>query len=231
MHFMKTPYTKHLIALILSCTAFACTQNNNKDGVTKDDDLTTQTDSQTFTTQYLDNNSNKETSAMPNTVNVLMKTNQGNISLELDAVKAPLSVANFVTYANAGHYDGTLFHRVIPGFMIQGGGFEPGMNQKPTNTPIDNEAQNGLSNQTYTIAMARTNAPHSATSQFFINVVDNSRLDFTSENGGWGYAVFGKVVDGQDVVKTIEGVTTGQVGPFGDVPIEDVIIESVTISE
>lgn len=171
----------------------------------------------------------KETN-MPSTRTALMKTSKGEITIELNAEKAPISVANFISYAEAGHYDGTLFHRVIPGFMIQGGGFEPGMKQKPTNTPIDNEANNGLSNETYTLAMARTNAPNSATSQFFINVVDNDRLDFTSESGaGWGYAVFAKVTDGQDVVKEIEAVNTGQVGPYGDVPIEDVLIESVTI--
>lgn len=167
---------------------------------------------------------------MSSTPIAVMTTNQGTIKIELNAEKAPLSVANFIAYAQSGHYDGTLFHRVIPGFMIQGGGFAPGMQQKPTNTPIDNEANNGLDNDTFTIAMARTNAPNSATSQFFINVNDNSSLNFKSESGGgWGYAVFGKVISGEDVVKAIEAVKTGQVGPFGDVPKEDVIIESVTI--
>jgi peptidyl-prolyl cis-trans isomerase B (cyclophilin B) len=159
-----------------------------------------------------------------------LTTNLGEIKIELNAEKAPLSVANFIDYATSGHYDGTVFHRVIPGFMVQGGGFAPGMQQKPTKTPIQNEANNGLSNETYSVAMARTNAPHSATAQFFINVSDNSRLDFTSESGaGWGYAVFGKVIAGEEIVKQIEAVETGQIGPYGDVPKEDVIIESVTI--
>lgn len=170
--------------------------------------------------------------AMPSTKIALMKTTLGDIKIELNAEKAPISVANFIAYAEAGHYNGTLFHRVIPGFMIQGGGFEPGMEQKQTKAPIQNEANNGLSNENYSIAMARTSAPHSATSQFFINVTDNSRLDFTSESGpGWGYAVFGKVIEGQDIVNAIEVVETGRVGPFGDVPREDVIIESVTIAD
>lgn len=173
----------------------------------------------------------KET-AMPTMQMALLKTNQGEIKIELNTEKAPLSVANFIEYAKAGHYDGTIFHRVIAGFMIQGGGFTPEMEQKPTNTPVQNEANNGLSNETFSLAMARTSAPHSATSQFFINVSDNSRLDFTSESGsGWGYAVFGKVVEGQDVVKAIEAVETGQSGPYGDVPKESVLIESVTIVE
>ena len=169
---------------------------------------------------------------MPSPKIAVMKTNKGEVKLELDSENAPLSVANFIQYTEAGHYDGTLFHRVIPGFMVQGGGFEPGMQQKPTQTPIDNEANNGLKNDTFTIAMARTNAPHSATSQFFINVSDNDFLNFTSESGsGWGYAVFGKVIEGQDVVKAIETVETGQLGPYGDVPKEDVVIESMTILE
>ena len=167
---------------------------------------------------------------MSSTRTALMKTNKGDVKIELDAEKAPLSVANFIEYTESGHYDGTLFHRVIPGFMVQGGGFEPGMKQKPTLTPIDNEANNGLTNLTYTIAMARTNAPHSATSQFFINVSDNDFLNFTSESGsGWGYAVFGKVIEGEEVIKAIEAVETGQAGPHGDVPKEDVVIESMTI--
>lgn len=178
------------------------------------------------------NSATESETIMTSTPTALIKTNQGDITIELNAEKAPLSVANFISYAKAGHYDGTIFHRVIPGFMIQGGGFEPGMKQKPTQTPIDNEADNGLSNATYTLAMARTNAPNSATSQFFINVVDNNRLDFTSKSGaGWGYAVFAKVTEGKEVVKAIEAVNTGQVGPHGDVPLEDVVIESVTIVE
>lgn len=168
---------------------------------------------------------------MNETIIATLNTSLGQIKIELNAEKAPLSVANFIAYASDGHYDGTIFHRVIPGFMVQGGGFAPGMQQKPTKSPIQNEANNGLSNEPYTIAMARTNAPHSATSQFFINVTDNTRLDFTSESGsGWGYAVFGKVVAGEEIVKQIEAVETGQVGPYGDVPKEDVVIESVTVS-
>lgn len=168
---------------------------------------------------------------MNETIIATLNTSLGQIKIELNAEKAPLSVANFIAYASDGHYDGTIFHRVIPGFMVQGGGFAPGMQQKPTKSPIQNEANNGLSNEPYTIAMARTNAPHSATSQFFINVTDNTRLDFTSESGsGWGYAVFGEVVAGEEIVKQIEAVETGQVGPYGDVPKEDVVIESVTVS-
>ena len=170
--------------------------------------------------------------SMSATTKVLMKTNKGDITLELNGEKAPLTVANFVQYAEAGHYNGTLFHRVIPGFMVQGGGFETGMKQKPTQAPVANEANNGLTNEPMTIAMARTNDPHSATSQFFINVANNGFLNFSSETpSGWGYAVFGVVTGGEEVVKTIEQVTTGQVGPYGDVPSEDVVIESVTIME
>lgn len=150
----------------------------------------------------------------------------GVITLELDAEKAPSSTANFLSYVNKGHYNNTIFHRVIPGFMIQGGGFEPGMNQKPTDKPISNEANNGLKNETYTIAMARTNDPHSATAQFFINVTNNAFLNHTAPSAqGWGYAVFGKVVGGTEIVKKIEGVATGRKGFHDDVPKEDVVIE------
>ncbi len=150
----------------------------------------------------------------------------GTIKIELDAAKAPSSVANFLAYVNKGHYDGTVFHRVIPGFMIQGGGFEPGMTQKTTDKPIDNEANNGLKNNKYTLAMARTNDPHSATAQFFINVADNGFLNHTAPSAqGWGYAVFGKVVAGTDVVDKIAAVKTGQKGFHGDVPKDDVVIE------
>ena len=150
----------------------------------------------------------------------------GVIKLELDAAKAPNSVANFLAYVNKGHFNGTIFHRVIPGFMIQGGGFEPGMNQKATDKPINNEANNGLKNDKYTIAMARTNDPHSATAQFFINVADNGFLNHTAPSAqGWGYAVFGKVIAGTDVVDKIAAVKTGQKGFHGDVPKEDVVIE------
>ncbi|MCM2251290.1 MAG: peptidylprolyl isomerase [Ramlibacter sp.] len=150
----------------------------------------------------------------------------GVIALELDRDKAPKSVANFLSYVAKGHYDNTIFHRVIPGFMIQGGGFEPGMKQKPTDAPVENEANNGLKNANYTVAMARTQAPHSATAQFFINVTDNEFLNHTAPSvQGWGYAVFGKVVGGMDVVDRIKGVKTGRKGFHDDVPNDDVVIE------
>ena len=153
-------------------------------------------------------------------------TNLGVIDIELDPEHAPITCENFENYVKSGFYNGTIFHRVIKGFMIQGGGFEPGMQQKPTNDPIKNEADNGLKNDKYTIAMARTNDPHSATAQFFINVADNDFLNHTAPTGnGWGYAVFGKVVAGQDVVDQIARVRTGTRGWFGDGPGEDVVIE------
>jgi peptidyl-prolyl cis-trans isomerase B (cyclophilin B) len=157
-------------------------------------------------------------------------THFGVITLELDAEKAPLSTANFLAYVNKGHYNNTVFHRVIPGFMVQGGGFEPGMNQKPTDPPINNEANNGLKNEQYTVAMARTSDPHSATAQFFINVANNGFLNHTAPSAqGWGYAVFGKVVAGSDLVKKIEGVATGRKGFHDDVPKEDVVIEKAVV--
>mgnify|MGYP001964423520 FL=1 len=150
----------------------------------------------------------------------------GVITPELDAAKAPKSVENFLAYVNKGHYNNTIFHRVIPGFMVQGGGFEPGMTQKGTDAPIENEANNGLKNANYTVAMARTSDPHSATAQFFINVADNGFLNHTAPSAqGWGYAVFGKVVSGTDVVDKIKAVKTGRKGFHDDVPKEDVIIE------
>ena len=159
------------------------------------------------------------------TKHVEMTTSAGSFRIELDDAKAPLSVANFLGYVNSGHYDGTVFHRVIKGFMIQGGGFEPGMKQKPTGGEIQNEANNGLKNNKYTLAMARTSAPHSATAQFFINGTDNDFLNFRSESAqGWGYAVFGKVVAGTEVVDAIERVATGRRGGHDDVPTEDVVI-------
>ena len=161
---------------------------------------------------------------------IKLHTNFGTISIELDAEKAPESAKNFISYAEAGHYDNTIFHRVIPGFMIQGGGFEPGMKQKPCKDPIKNEADNGLKNDSYTIAMARTSDPHSATAQFFINVADNDFLNFKTPNAnGWGYCVFGKVVDGTEVVDKIKGVKTGSTGFHQDVPKEDVIIERAEV--
>jgi peptidyl-prolyl cis-trans isomerase B (cyclophilin B) len=153
-------------------------------------------------------------------------TNHGVVTLELDAEKAPLSTANFLSYVNKGHYNNTVFHRVIPGFMVQGGGFEPGMNQKPTDAPIQNEANNGLKNDLYTVAMARTSDPHSASAQFFINASNNGFLNHTAPSAqGWGYAVFGKVVSGADIVKKIEGLPTGRKGFHDDVPKDDVVIE------
>ena len=153
-------------------------------------------------------------------------TGYGVITVELDAVKAPKCTENFLAYVNKGHYNNTIFHRVIPGFMVQGGGFEPGMTQKPTDAAIENEANNGLKNDKYTLAMARTSAPHSATAQFFINVAKNDFLNHTAPSmQGWGYAVFGKVVKGTEVVDQIEGVKTGNRGGHGDVPKEDVVIE------
>ena len=152
--------------------------------------------------------------------------NHGVITLVLDAEKAPESTANFLAYVNKGHYDNTIFHRVIPGFMVQGGGFEPGMTQKDCDAPIQNEAKNGLKNANYTVAMARTGDPHSATAQFFINIADNKFLDHTAPNAqGWGYAVFGKVIAGTEVVDKIKAVKTGRSGFHDDVPKEDVRIE------
>jgi peptidyl-prolyl cis-trans isomerase B (cyclophilin B) len=157
---------------------------------------------------------------------VELQTNHGNIRVELDAEKAPESVRNFLEYVDSGHYDGTVFHRVIKGFMIQGGGFSVGMKQKPTKGEIRNEANNGLKNDHYTLAMARTSAPHSATAQFFINTTDNGFLNFKSESQqGWGYAVFARVVAGADVVDAIEKVKTGRSGGHDDVPLEDVVIQ------
>ena len=161
---------------------------------------------------------------------VTLHTNHGDITLTLNAEKAPETVANFLQYCRDGHYDNTIFHRVIDGFMIQGGGFGPGMKEKKTRSPIKNEADNGLKNERYTIAMARTSDPHSASAQFFINVADNAFLDFKMPSGnGWGYCVFGKVVEGSEVVDKIKGVKTGNAGFHQDVPKEDVIIERAEV--
>lgn len=163
-------------------------------------------------------------------VKITLETSKGIIELELDGEKAPVSTANFVSYAKKGQYDGTIFHRVIPGFMIQGGGFTPDMAQKPTAAPIKNEASNGLKNDRGTIAMARTGDPNSATCQFFINVVDNKGLDAPNPDG-YGYAVFGKVVKGMDVVDAIVGVPTGRVNGMGDVPKDTISIKSAKVTE
>jgi len=155
---------------------------------------------------------------------------KGVITLELDQAKAPKTVENFLAYVAKGHYDNTVFHRVIPGFMVQGGGFEPGMTQKPTDAEIQNEANNGLKNDNYTVAMARTNSPHSATAQFFINVADNGFLNHTAPSAqGWGYAVFGKVVGGKEIVDGIKAVKTGRKGFHDDVPLDDVVIEKAVV--
>ena len=164
------------------------------------------------------------------TKTVEMTTSAGPIRIELDDAKAPASVENFLSYVRKGHYDGTVFHRVIKGFMVQGGGFEPGMKQKPTGNAIRNEASNGLKNAKYTVAMARTSDPHSATAQFFINAADNAFLDFKSESGsGWGYAVFGKVVKGNEVIDAIEQARTGHRAGHGDVPLDDIVITRATV--
>jgi len=159
---------------------------------------------------------------------VLMTTNKGNIKIELDDAKAPKTVANFVDYVNKGHFTNTIFHRVIKDFMIQGGGFEPGMKQKDADQKVENEAKNGLKNDKYTVAMARTMDPHSASAQFFINTKNNDFLNYPGQDG-WGYAVFGKVVEGQDVVDQINTVKTGRSGMHSDVPSEAVIIEKAEI--
>ncbi|MCS6715078.1 peptidylprolyl isomerase B [Proteus terrae] len=163
---------------------------------------------------------------------VTFHTNYGDIVINTFADKAPATVENFLDYCKEGFYDNTIFHRVINGFMIQGGGFEPGMNPKATKAPVRNEANNGLANNRGTLAMARTNDPHSATAQFFINVADNDFLNFRAENAnGWGYCVFAEVVEGMDVVDKIKAVSTGRSGFHQDVPREDIVIKSVTVSE
>jgi len=163
---------------------------------------------------------------------ITLKTNKGDIEIALNTKEAPLTTENFLKYAKQGQYNGTIFHRVIKGFMIQGGGFEAGMEQKEVGGPIPNEANNGLKNDKYTVAMARTSDPHSATAQFFINATNNDFLNFTSESqSGWGYAVFGEVVNGKEVVDAIEQVATSRAGHHGDVPVEDVVIESVVIAD
>ena len=159
---------------------------------------------------------------------VLITTNMGNITVELDAEKAPKTVANFLDYVAKGHYSNTIFHRVIGNFMIQGGGFDPDLKQKSADQQVENEAKNGLKNKPYTLAMARTSDPHSASAQFFINTVDNSFLDYPGQDG-WGYAVFGKVTEGTEVVDAIRKVKTTRSGMFADVPAEPVIIEKVEV--
>ena len=159
---------------------------------------------------------------------VLMTTNKGNITVELDAEKAPKTVANFLAYVEQGHFTNTIFHRVIKDFMIQGGGFEPGMKQKATDATVENEGKNGLKNDKYTIAMARTSAPHSASAQFFINTKDNAFLNYPGQDG-WGYAVFGKVTEGQDIVDQMNAVKTSRSGMHSDVPVDPIVIEKVEV--
>ncbi|CAM4254093.1 Peptidyl-prolyl cis-trans isomerase [Bordetella tumbae] len=177
--------------------------------------------------------SSKEgTQPMSTSPRVKLQTNQGDIVITLDAEKAPKTVENFLSYVKSGFYNGTIFHRVIDGFMIQGGGFEAGLKQKPTQAPIENEANNGLKNDKYTLAMARTSDPHSATAQFFINVSNNDFLNFTAPTpNGWGYAVFGKVTEGTEIVDKIKGVKTGNSGFHQNVPTEDVVIEKAEVLE
>ena len=227
-NFLKIGFTVGLLALLGACSP----EPEPKSTPEQVQEQATQTQEQTnpiseeVAPEIKSNNSEIDESKTM----VILKTNMGDIKIALDADKAPATVANFLSYVEDGHYSGTIFHRVIAGFMIQGGGFEPGMSQKPTKTPVANEANNGLKNDKYTIAMARTSDPHSASSQFFINAKNNDFLNFTSESpSGWGYAVFGEVVEGQDVVDAIEKVATGNRGPFGDVPVEDVVIESAEI--
>ena len=161
---------------------------------------------------------------------VKLHTNHGVITIELDEAKAPKTAANFIEYVKKGHYDGTVFHRVINGFMVQGGGFEPGMSQKPTGAPIENEANNGLKNDKYTVAMARTGDPHSATAQFFINVANNDFLNHSAPTPqGWGYCVFGRVTEGTEVVDAMKAVKTGRAGGHQDVPAEDIVIERAEV--
>lgn len=172
------------------------------------------------------------TPSMTTDTRIKLQTSQGDIVIELNAEKAPKTTENFISYVRDGFYDGTVFHRVINNFMVQGGGFEPGMKQKQAGKPIENEANNGLKNDRYTVAMARTSDPHSASAQFFINVADNDFLNHTAPTtNGWGYAVFGKVVEGTEVVDKIKGVKTGSRGFHQDVPAEDVVLEKATVVE
>ena len=175
-------------------------------------------------------NVNPQETTMSNMPLVELETSMGNITIELNEEKAPKTVENFLNYVNSGHYEGTIFHRIIDGFMIQGGGMDAQMNEKKTNAPVENEADNGLKNDQGTIAMARTQDPHSATSQFFINVKDNDFLNHSGKNmQGWGYTVFGKVTSGMDVIEKMRGVPTGRFGMHADVPKEPVVINSATI--
>ena len=210
------------------------TQSNETTTETLIESVEAESISQALTPDVASDNSQQLTTPIEDskTPMITLKTNKGDIEVVLNAEKAPLTTENFLKYAKEGHYNGTIFHRVIKGFMIQGGGFESGMEQKKVEGPIPNEANNGLKNDKYTLAMARTSDPHSATAQFFINATNNDFLNFTSESqSGWGYAVFGEVVNGKDVVDAIEQVATSRAGHHGDVPVEDIVIESVLITE
>lgn len=212
-----------LIASLLVFSLTACTKEDT--AIESTDKATTQQTSTENTTQ----SSGEKMAANPK---VKIETTLGDITLELDAQNAPVTVENFISYVNDGFYDGTIFHRVIPNFMVQGGGMNPDMSEKATKASIQNEANNGLKNDRGTVAMARTNEPHSASSQFFINVKDNGFLNFSGENmQGWGYAVFGKVVEGIETVDKIEAVETGNKGFHQDVPTESVIMNKVTVVE
>ena len=182
--------------------------------------------------QSSNSTSKQGVNSMSTNPRVKMSTNMGDFVISLDAAKAPKTVANFLAYVNDGFYNGTVFHRVIDGFMVQGGGFEPGLKQKATKAEIENEANNGLKNNKYTLAMARTSAPHSASSQFFINVANNEFLNHTAPTAnGWGYAVFGEVVEGQDVIDKMKAVKTGNSGFHQNVPVEDLVITKAVVVE
>ena len=254
---MKTSKILSIIATVIIgiiIASFVIKQNNKTETVENDaynkqtqvkEDIDLESKTETAIESLPDNDTSNESIIEPVDISptptitsekltymITLKTNKGDIELTLDAEKAPNTVENFIQYAKNGQYDGTIFHRVIKGFMVQGGGFEAGLQQKQVGAPILNEANNGLKNDKYTVAMARTNDPHSATAQFFINATDNDFLNFKSESGsGWGYAVFGKVTKGQEVVDAIEGVATGNSQGYSDVPLEDVIIESVVVAE
>ncbi len=219
-----------VVALLVSAAmiAWGCQQTERNRGQPEQIEITDSGNEPSKQVEQ-DNATGKETETKGGNPMVIMTTSLGDIKVELYPDKAPITVENFLSYVNDGFYNGTIFHRVIPGFMIQGGGFTPNMEQKPTKSPIKNEADNGLKNEPGTIAMARTSVVDSATSQFFINQVDNQFLNHGSRD--FGYAVFGKVVEGMDVVNKIAQVKTGRVGPFQDVPLEPVVIESVKVVE
>lgn len=218
-------FKKVLLLTVLTTLVFNYTAQAQDTSITSPPTIDAITNKQTNTL------TTTQTTNKAKQIMVTLNTSLGKVELELNKARAPITVANFLQYAKKGFYDGTIFHRVIPGFMVQGGGFESGMLQKPTTGEIQNEANNGLLNEKGSIAMARTQLPHSATAQFFINVANNDSLNFRNESSaGWGYAVFGKVTKGMDIVEKIVSVETGQHGSHGDVPLEEIIIKSVTIN-